>query len=333
MVICKNFISTLAIGFLAVLLVILPLFLDSADTAARAQQNQDTQAQITDIIGATVDTQTREVILVGTQFDTLPPVDLDNLTVALRTRYDVTAEPEELWPGVTIEFSQTNERTLDVTYFGKVRDTYFGYVLFAADRLLKSYGMGHDNVTGEPVPIDSAVPDYQSELACLEEQNFALLAGQQIVWRKWFSPTLEILTTEENDAIVFDTAQITLNWAYVSAATHPAVDVCAQAFVDHFNAHYQDFANEQLQRGNPVLHELVQLGKLTAIAEWLYSREPDTSIPGLNLPWLNTLSVPPHETPGTTPNIIVTEGALIQSGGVDLIVTAANFRADTTWIC
>jgi hypothetical protein len=75
MVIRKNFISTLAIGFLAVLLVILPLFLDSADTAARAQQNQDTQAQITDIIGATVDTQTGEVILVGTQFDTLPPVD------------------------------------------------------------------------------------------------------------------------------------------------------------------------------------------------------------------------------------------------------------------
>jgi hypothetical protein len=298
----------------------------------QSRSHLDLQGPFNDLLGATYDQETGELILYGLNSDlSLPPISDGALTVALRTRYDLLADPKDHWPGVTIEFSRTNPSLMDVIYFGKVRDTRFGYVLFESDRLLKYYGLGYDNSTGVAVPITSTVPGYKSELACLSERGYAPPSGRPIQWRKWFSPTLSILATEDDTAIAFDQARMTLNWAYDSSTTSRVVDQCVQAFVDHFNAHYQDFANEQQARENPVLHELPQLAKITAVAEWLQSRELDSEIAGLNYPWLSRIPVPYHDTPSTTPRISVTVGSLIQSGGVDLHIPPRSFVPDTGW--
>lgn len=299
-----------------------------ADRPLSSRQAALPPGYLADIQGATYDQATGELILFGSDDSSLPAFDEDNLTVALRTRFDFTADTQDLWPGVTIEFSPTNQSVLDVFYFGQVRNTRFGYVVFEADRLLKYYGLGYDNGSGTPVPITSSVPGYKSELQCLSEQNF-IPTGPTIQWRKWFSPTLMIERAADDSAIAFAQARVTLNWAYDSAATNPAVDQCVQAFVDHFNVHYEEFADEQQARGNPVLHELNQLARLSAITEWLWEREPDTRIVGMNRPWLNQLPVPSHTTPSTTPRINVSAGQVGQSGGVVLYTPPGSFVPDS----
>jgi hypothetical protein len=311
--------AVVVLYLLATLLALLPRAGLAARTAAELSFN--------DLLGATYDQQTGELILAGANEPALPTLDLSDLTVALRTRYDFLAAPNQQWPGVTIEFSPTNSSALDVIYFGNVRNTHFGYVLFEADRLLKYYGMGYDNSTGAPVPISSNVPGYKSELACLNESGYVPPAGQIIQWRKWFSPTLTISATADATGMVFDQARMTLNWAYDSTARNAKVDQCVQSFVDHFNTHYNAFADEQQARGNLVLHELIQVAKLTAIAEWLQSREIDGKIPGLNARWLNNVAVPTVTTPNTTPRITVDGTSLSQSGGVAMYIPPESFVA------
>lgn len=276
--------------------------------------------------GAALDGRSGELILFGSDDPALPALDPSDLSVALRTRFDEGAPPEQRWPGVTIEFSATNAAALDVFYFGAVRDTHFGSVLFEADRLLKYYGLGNDNRSGVAVPISSSVPGYQSELACLAEQGYAPPTGEAIQWRKWFSPTLTIEVAPDDGSIVFAESRMTLNWAYDSALQHPVVDQCVGRFVDHFNNNYRAFADEQLARGNPALHELVQLGRLVGIAEWLSSRGLLDRLAGLD-GRLAAATVTPGATPPSTPRIDVAAGLLVQSGGIELRVAPASFRA------
>ncbi|MCX7792373.1 MAG: hypothetical protein N2378_17190 [Chloroflexaceae bacterium] len=283
------------------------------------------QGYLSVLYGAAIDDRTGELVIFGRNDPFLPPLDITDLTVALRTRFDMAANPIDHWPGVTIEFSSTNQSVLDVTYFGPIRNTRFGYVLFESDRLLKYYGLGYDNSNGVAEPVRSNVPGYQSELACMAERGYVPPAGQVIQWRKWFSPTLTVQAATDGSAMVFTQSRITLNWAYNSQATDPAVSACVQRFVDHFNQNYQRFADEQQTRGNPVLHELVQYGRLMAIAEWLFDRNLSRRVPGLNAAWLNCLPVTAHTTPLTTPRISVPAGNLIQSGGVDLRVVPGSY--------
>lgn len=91
-----------------------------------------------DIVGATYDPNTKELILIGQITGTLPMMDYnylrENLAVAMRA---VHAAPE--YPGVTIGTTPSPDPSYQlVEYFGNIGDAHYGYTFFEADRLLKS---------------------------------------------------------------------------------------------------------------------------------------------------------------------------------------------------
>ncbi len=254
----------------------------------------------------------------------LPGIDRDAFVIALRSVY------RDPYPGVTIGTRPSPDRSVQlVDYFGGVEGTHFGSVLFESDRLLKTYSMGIDNLTGEP--IVSTVEGYVSETdrwIGYEQQNPT--GGSYVTHREWFTPSLKLRQSTDGNTILFDDVQMVLNWEYIppTASGNPNITKAADDFVAHFQSHYDEFAAEQLQRENTALTELKQLSAVTGIVKWLREKE-------LNLDVGHYDSYQPAQvaTASTTPAITDTRtvGNFIFSvyGGVDvnpafLMVTDPN---------
>ena len=257
--------------------------------------------QMSSIAGATFDTERGEVIIFGAADPALPPMSVDyvreNLVLALRA----FADPRvfEL-PGVSFEGT---EDPIAVVYFGGVENTHFGQVVCEADRLLKVYSLGRDNLTGEPV--NSTVPGYLSlpdRIAQIPETTLA-----PIMTRYFYTPTLVAEEVTAPHTIVFSSTQQLVDWAYVSLETSVATTQSAQGFIDHFNDHYWDFAGERWSlHGDSTLYEIPQLARLTAIAKWIAEREIDLLLPGMTEHWLDDLPITWTQTPTQTTGIEVT---------------------------
>lgn len=268
---------------------------------ARPLQQTADASSISNIVGATYNTERGEIIVFGVADPTLPPLDMayirENLAVALRAFYHAT---EANIPGVSIEGDLD---PLDVVYFGVVTDTHFGQVAFESDRLLKSYTLGADNVTG--LPVTSTVPGYMSypdRMHRLEET-----VADPILIRYFFTPTLLIEPVASPHTIIFSQTQKWVDWAYVSAITSPTSAEAAQGFVDNFNRSYVEYAAErQTLYGDTTLYEMVQLSKLTAIAQWAYKSGLELTLPGLNEPWLRDYPLVYAPTVTQTPGMTVT---------------------------
>jgi hypothetical protein len=256
---------------------------------------------ISNIIGATYDEARGEVIVFGVADPDLPALDFsyvrENLAVALRAFYD-SSGPEI--PGVSIEGT---EDPLDVIYFGGVEGTHFGQVSFESDRLLKIYTMGVDNLTG--ITVTSEVTGYMSYPDRM--QQLPETVTDPILIRYFFTPTLLIEPITTPHTIIFSQTQQLIDWAYMSVATSTATTEAAQGFVDNFNQYYWDYAAErQAASGDTTLYEMVQLSKLTAIAQWAHDQELELKLPGINDPWLSHYPVTHAATVTQTPGITVT---------------------------
>ncbi len=281
--------------------------------------------EISNITGVYFDEATNEVIVLGTSDPNYPTISrqyiYENLIVALRARYYGG------YPGMTIEFGpQPGPDLLPVFYFGNITSTQMGLVMFEADRLLKTYSLGEDNLNpGTPYP--SGVAGYLSipdRLVALEDTHSGTVAPQ----RFFFSPEINFRLQPDEMGGVFSNTQAILDWAYIPAdTTYTSTNATrsAQDFVDHFNTNYTAFAQEQWQRDNTALKELVQLFKINGIAKWLYDKNLDLKLPGADSHWLSAYHLSYTETPTYTPGITVTrsfaEGSIIYTiqiyGGVD----------------
>jgi len=256
---------------------------------------------ISNIIGATYDEARGEVIIFGIADPDLPPLTFDyireNLVVALRDFYD--SGGLEI-PGVSIEGTLD---PLDVIYFGGVTNTRFGQVSFETDRLLKTYTMGVDNLTG--ITVTSEVEGYMSypdRMRSLRET----VTGPVLI-RYFYTPTLLVEHIDTPPTIVFSGTHRFFDWAYMSRVTSRASSEAAQGFVDNFNEHYLDYAAERrAEYGDTTLYEMPQLSKLTAIAKWAHDRGLELDLPGLNGPWLSQYPVGEAATVTQTRGITVT---------------------------
>ncbi len=279
--------------------------------------------QFNNISGATFDPATNELIIIGRNSNNLPSMSFnylqENLAVAMRA---VHGEPE--YPAVTIGTTPSPDPSVQlVEYFGNITDTHFGYVFFEADRLLKSYSMGRDNLN-PTAPFTSSVPGYISffdRYMALEDTT-----PTPVSQRFWFSPTLNLETIPGNPyGFVFSNTKVNLNWAYIQgSSTSAKAEQAANDFVNHFNAHYDEFAAEQAARGNQTFYELVQLFKLFGVAHWTSIDSVQLNISGLNGPWLSDYPVASVTTPDTTPTVSRTDEfftggftyTIVISGGV-----------------
>lgn len=289
------------------------------------QQEASSLPVINDIVGATYDPDTDELIVIGQLTSTLPTMDYnyiqDNLLAAMRA---VHSTPE--YPGVTIGTTPSPDPNYQlVEYFGSITDTHYGYVFFESDRLLKAHSLGKDNLH-QTDPFTSSVPGYQSffdRWLALEDTG-----PFPISQRFWFTPSLH-LRAASGDAhgIMFSNTVMNLNWAYIAGSnTSPESTQAANEFVDHFDVNYDQFAAEQIDRGDNALHELVQLSKLFGIAHWTLTDTVQLEVAGVNGPWLENYPISYFATPITTPTASRTgqfsEGGItypiVMSGGVGM---------------
>ncbi len=209
-----------------------------------------------DIVGVAFDPTTGQLILFGPENRYLPPVDLDDLAVAIRSIYSIgTPYPQD--PGVSIDPSPIPGQ-LQVRYEGATSNTSFGQVMFEADRLLKCLALGKDNITG--LPISANVPGYNSVINRMASEHFT---GQANI-RMWFVPEQIVLVeAEDHKGMVFSDARmkvLTETQFNGSSIDQPA----SREFVQHFNTHFDEFAKQF-----PIFERLKTLGKITAIVKWV----------------------------------------------------------------
>jgi len=89
----------------------------------------------------------------------LPPLRIDDMVTVFRAVYEC-GKP----PSVTINPREDNPHgpIMDVVHGEGTTDTYVGRVLFEADRMMKCYNLGKDNVS--KAEVSSAVPGYSGVL-------------------------------------------------------------------------------------------------------------------------------------------------------------------------
>ena len=262
------------------------------------------------ITGATFDPATGQLILVGQQDLSLPPMNMDDLVVAIRSVYS----GED--PGVTMVPLDPSggDITQRVEYFGQTENTHFGWVMFEADRYLKSMAAGQDTLTGDPLTPD--VSGFKSELELSFEQR------TDVPWhRNWFVPGEIVLAqAADGQTMVFERAAIQLESRFIQFQPDGSmIDIegsspVTDQFTTFVSEHYEEFAAEK-----PALAELEQLARIVGVVKWLR----DNDIP-VDLSWVDDYEVAYVETPLTTPGVVAEisspDGSytITSFGGVDL---------------
>ena len=233
----------------------------------------DVTAQFLDdvstLTGAYYDDRTGQIVLTGRQDSALPSMNKDDLAACIRVIY-ANRLPEvsiNIPPGgVGHGFPHVVQLTEGLD------DTHFGWVLFEADRILKSYFVGRDSFTQEQV--FSRVPGYNSLLERWKEKEQAIGSPQIIDgWtiRFWFAPReVTVRRTSSGMEFAFDQVTIDVHTEVLSGNIDPEAWSAAQDFAAHFSANYLQFAREQ-----PILFELLELAKITGVVRWL----KDNNIP------------------------------------------------------
>ncbi|GEM_PF-3542208 len=264
---------------------------------------------VRDITGAVYDPRTGQVILIGRKDASLPPMNMDDLVVAIQSVY--TGEN----PGVTMVPVDPSMKdiTQRVEYFGKTENTHFGWVMFEADRYLKSLAAGQDTLTGSPLP--TLVPGFKSELELSFESR------TQVQWhRNWFVPGEIVLKkSDDGQSMIFERATIKLQSRFIqflpdgTLVDVPGTSPVTDRFTTFINDHYDEFAAQK-----PELAELKQLAKIVGVVKWLY----DNNI-AVDLSWMKDYQVKYVKTPTTTPGVVAKKTtddgtySTISMGGVD----------------
>ena len=243
---------------------------------------------INSITGGTYDDATGQIILFGKQ-DTsptaLPKMSLDDLAVAVKAKQlgtfpvvsiedpIVTNQPE--WPGrqcATVRYGPFYTDPLDGQR--KVMDvsskTHFGWVMFEADRLMKSLGLGKDNRTLQTV--SSAVPGYKSWM------NLAFQYQKQgsVKSRFWFNPKeIVVQPSVDGKSMQITKADMQLSTETMFASNGQVESTPdAEYYATWFTNNYDAIAEEQTtyddsNQPHKVLKELKQLAYLAGVVKWI----------------------------------------------------------------
>ncbi len=258
----------------------------------------DIVGQLSGIEGITFDPVTNRVFLIGADRGQtgLPPMRLEDVAAAFKTVFgDYDTEP-----GVTIDPDPKNPKAdqMFVRFFGGMENTYFGYQLFEADRLMKALSLGKDNISKQPVKAN--IDGYYN----MVELGFSNLGGsyRQELWsRFWLVPEKVIVrVSDDKKSIAFPDTRIrvkteTMRWQ--GGQLVPAKgerDDKAEYFAAHFTRYYDDYAKEF-----PVFRELKTLANLVGLAKWL--KEAAVNV---DFGWLKEYEKA-YTTPTKTPSLTV----------------------------
>jgi len=235
--------------------------------------------QITRITSAIFDSVSQQLILSGENDPSLPPLDMDDLYVALRAIYRQRQDP-----AVSIGTEPSDiPNYRKVRYDGGTAGTSFGMTMFAADYALKTLSIGRDS-TKTAVALD--LDDHRSAVEWILELD-PLVVGAQWNCRVWFVPgKVGITKTADGHGILIDEIPIVVlseSKFFSRGGRQAGLDAFAQYLTDH----YADLAE-----GYPSIDRLPQLAKLVAIAKWMR----DNHVP-VDLSWMENYQLTAVETP------------------------------------
>jgi len=210
----------------------------------------------------------------------LPPLRLDDVVTVFRSVY-IYGEG----PTVTIDPNSENPEVLPmiILHSKATEDTYVGWVLYQADRLMKGYTLGKDNLTKEPV--NSIVDGYSKVLDTIYfggKDPEKMFAGGH--WERfWIVPAeSRCFVTSRRELSLFDVPlkvkTQSMKWEKGELVDDPEGKSSpgATAFTEWFTTHYNHITEEQfltppkesgVDTPVPVFTELRRIALITAIAE------------------------------------------------------------------
>lgn len=216
---------------------------------------------IGNIRAALFDRAAAQLIIIADRKTLMPAAAPDYLRVGL----NCAASREG--PGVSIDPS-TEPGQMNVRYIGSVKGTSVGYIMFEADRLLKSLSLGYDNITRSKIicPVEGykSMPDMTASISLHKDnQEGAFL-------RFWFVPRRITIELDKNrDAAVFKEVSIELKAEVLDPDLPESIHVAANEFARFFTDNYDQFAAEY-----PILAELKQVAQAVALGRWLVDERP-----------------------------------------------------------
>jgi len=253
----------------------------------------------------------------------LPSLRLDDVVTIFLSVYlngeapFVSIDPDSLNPKGPVMHSRHGKAT---------ENTYVGWILFEADRVMKAYSLGEDNISKKSVK--SGIDGYDKVLDAL----FTPEAGSMNWERFWIVPSLvERNTSTDNSLTLYDvplmvkTQKMVMKNGKLIPAQGGKSSKGAEEFSKWFTDNYDKIAAESLSEtpegsgmtgAVPIFLELRRIALITAIAEQL--RDQGVAIPF----WMRNYEVKPFPTPKTTPSHTVSKNKgkdiFVVFGGVNL---------------
>lgn len=271
-------------------------------------------AGLGEIAGVAVDEVTGGLVFIGRDGAAreLPNLRIDDVVTIFRAVYDHGQAPS-----VTIDPVPADPKgpVMEVKHGPGTAASYVGWVLYQCDRVMKSYMLGEDNITG--ATITTAAPGY----AAMQKTHFFDGGGAGAWERFWIVPAKvrrvhgrEDATDGTRDAALLDVSLgvNTQKMHWVGGAlvddSGAASSRGAEAFATWFTANIDAIATEvtllpppetDIARPVRIFDELARMATVTAIAEHLRDR-------GVPLPaWMRDHRVTPVPVDTVTPSLTV----------------------------
>lgn len=255
----------------------------------------------------------------------LPPLRLDDVVTIFRSVY-----LHGQGPSVTINPDRNNPHgaTMDVVHGKGTQDTYAGWILYQADRIMKGYNLGKDNIS--KVEINSKVSGYTDVLRDIFSRgNFADGRNQGGNWERfWILPSgVNRYRGASRELTIFDvplrvkTQKMVMKNGTLEDDPNGKSSKGALTFTDWFTRNYDLLSEECLllpppetgiAKPVPVFAELRRIALITAIAE--HTRHQLIPLPD----WMREYEVPKVPIDPTTPSLTNDMHEASIYGGVNL---------------
>ncbi len=264
--------------------------------------------------GIAVDEKTGNLILLSEHREEirLPPLRLDDVVVIFRSVYQ-----HDEGPSVSIDPRPDDPHgpLMNVVHGKATLGTYVGWVLFEADRIMKCYNQGQDNVSRQPV--SSAVAGYEDVLDTVYfGGDCANGRGPGGHWERFWIVPAEVnrYRASSGELTLLDvplkvrTQKRVLRQGKLEDDPNGQSSPGALAFIAWFTRHFEDIAQEQylqpppetgLTEPVPIYAELRRIALTTAIAEQL--RDQGVAMPF----WMRDYPVRRIPVTATTPAMTI----------------------------
>ncbi|MFH2057646.1 MAG: RHS repeat-associated core domain-containing protein [Pseudomonadota bacterium] len=261
------------------------------------------------ITGIAIDEHNGRLVLISEQKDNiaLPPLRLDDVVTIFKSVYElgeapfVSIDPDPNDPKGPIMHTRHGKAT---------KQSYVGWIMFEADRVMKTYSIGEDNISKKK--IVSRIDGYNSllDLGLSDPEQ-----GDPVWERFWIVPENVHLKNSSTKRLgLFDiplkvmTQRMVLKEGKLVPAPDDTPSPQAKAFAQWFTQNYDLLSEESLSYPPESLgieapvsffKELQRVALITAIAEHLRSQ-------GISMPhWMKNHQVKPCHLDSTTPAINV----------------------------